>query len=98
MTCPHRPAPVNGIYIQDVGKTVWLPGDIARYRCNPDYVLFGHSYTDCRADGTWQFDVPTCRRKSNLFGTVYTIISNASPLFSYSGGSVLEKREGVEKK
>ncbi|XP_076806012.1 complement receptor type 2-like isoform X2 [Clavelina lepadiformis] len=60
--CQHRDPPSNGRYIGNKGKKMWFPGDVARFECDHNYVLFGSETSTCGNNYIWNRDLPRCQR------------------------------------
>ncbi len=57
MSCGFLQSPENGRLILLDGTSV---GSVARYECNPGFVLSGSAARSCESDGNWSGVEPIC--------------------------------------
>ena len=60
----------------------YLPGAVAVYVCNKDYILHGDSTRECGQDGLWSGQVPQCQVYLNSTSTP-TILGTYIESFMY---------------
>ena len=71
--CPGELTNANnvGIVTSHPGNMIYLPGDIQSVECTGGFVLVGNSWRQCRTDGSWSNELPTCRKqKTDIYGKI----------------------------
>lgn len=72
---------------------LWTDGTstFANFSCDAGYTMDGQTVMQCRNDGTWNFNAPSCGRllQNNIyenlaFKSVFTIIKRIKKTFCFS--------------